>query len=183
MALYATKLNPTLRMSVMKVKGFTLFELLWTSSLVILMASLALPGFTKLHHRSLVEQQVSALFLFIQLGRKESITRNKNIVLCGSSDGKTCQSSWSEGFILFIDNNHDDQFTDSIDEVLQVHKINSDRVSIEWNSFRSNRPIRFIPAGITWHNNGTFLISHKHYPELNKTITLAKSGRAEIHHE
>lgn len=164
----------------MKVKGFTLFELLLVASLSVMMAGFAIPGFKKLHHRSLVESQAAALFSFIQLGRKESISRAKNFILCGTSDGVECDNQWSDGFMLFLDNNNDNQFTSDIDQLFKYHKIDSDLISIRWRSFRGNRPIRFIPAGITWHNNGTFIICHSQYAEMGKAIFLAKSGRAEM---
>ncbi len=164
----------------MKVKGFTLFELLLVASLTILMAGFAIPGFKKLHHRSIIEAQASALFSFIQLGRKESISRSKNFVLCGTRDGLECDADWSSGFMLFLDNNNDDQYSEDIDQLFKYHKIESQQLSIRWRSFRGNRPVRFIPAGITWHNNGTFVICHNLYTELAKAIFLAKSGRAEM---
>jgi type IV fimbrial biogenesis protein FimT len=167
-------------MDQMKVKGFTLFELLFASFLAILLASLAIPGFSHLHHRTQIDKHINALYSFIQTGRKESITRNKHIVLCGSSEGHECQSSWVHGFMLFIDENRNDQYDQEIDTLLQFYRAESDEVTIEWRSFRKDKPIRFIPAGITWHNNGTFVIRHNRYNKFNKRISLAKSGRAQV---
>ena len=164
----------------MKVKGFTLFELLAASALSILMASLALPGCKHLKLSNAIDNDAFNLMSNIQTARKLAISDSKNIVLCGSSTKSECDSDWSSGYLLFADRNNNNSYEAEEDELINYHQITVPEFNIRWRSFRGNKPIRFLPMGITWHNNGTFVMCINQQPKYAKAIFLAKSGRAEM---
>ncbi len=164
----------------MKCHGFSLFELLFASALLFILSAFALPSFANFLERSEIESEAMQLMATIKTAREKAISDGENIVLCGKAESEQCSREWSNGYLLFTDKNSDNQFTQGIDQLLFTHAFENEALNINWRSFRRTQPIRFLPAGITWHNNGTFIMCLDNDPTLAKALFIAKTGRIEM---
>ncbi|MEE4246178.1 MAG: GspH/FimT family pseudopilin [Kangiellaceae bacterium] len=164
----------------MKDQGFTLIELLVVSSIFITLVALAIPTFKESRERAILSAASSKLLSSIHLARSRSINLSKDVILCGSIKGTECDQQWSKGIMVFIDNNHDGSYDDENDARESFRSVDFEKLSISWKSFRGDKPIKFLPSGITWHQNGTFILCLDNNPKYAKAITLTKSGRARL---
>ena len=73
-------------------RGYTLYELLMTLTLVALIVGLGLPSFSGLAARAGMHVEINALFHAIHVARKESIMRKRIVSLCPSLDGLSCET-------------------------------------------------------------------------------------------
>lgn len=103
--------------------GFTIIELLVTISIGAILLGIAMPGMQTfvLNNRSSVhtESMVSSL----RLARSEAIKRNAWVVMCKKNAGSTnCVTSgdWTQGWIVFVDNNRNASVNAGTDEILRV---------------------------------------------------------------
>ncbi|WP_144395502.1 GspH/FimT family pseudopilin [Pleionea sediminis] len=163
----------------MNCKGFTIIELLFAIAILFILTVFALPAFSNFLDRSKIQTEAMQLMATIKTAREKSISSGDVLVLCGKKKDE-CGKKWSEGYLLFTDKNNDRQFTEDIDTLLFSHNYNDDNIHVKWRSFRASKPIHFLPSGITWHNNGTFILCLDKDPKLAKALFVAKTGRIEM---
>lgn len=117
-------------------RAFSLIELLTTLTLITLLASIALPSLAGLIERNRIYSLRDQLHAQIQHARASSVLHNRDVEVCGSSDGLHCDAQWQKGWLL--------HFVDT-EQVISQQRL-TDRDHIMWSG-ATNR-IRF-------HNNGT----------------------------
>lgn len=85
--------------------GLTLIEILIALSIFAIVLVAATPSFDSTIKRNRVAAQLRDVKSDLNLARSEAISRAKPVVVCGSSNGTTCNDSndWSTGWIVFID--------------------------------------------------------------------------------
>ena len=71
-------------------RGFSLYELLLTLTLIAVLTGLAIPSLAGIAARSRIHAEINALFHAVHLARKESIMRREVVSICPSVDGATC---------------------------------------------------------------------------------------------
>lgn len=109
--------------------GFTLIELLVTLAIAAVLLSLAAPSFTNLLSVNNAQGAAERLSVSFAYARSEAITRSSNIVICSSENGTTCNTgtagvNWSDGWLIFIDENADDVLAnDGSEETLRIEDI------------------------------------------------------------
>jgi type IV fimbrial biogenesis protein FimT len=138
----------------MNKKGFTLIELMVVISLVGILASLALPSFeTFLRTRQMIGSS-DLLYTSLYLARSEAVKRNSTVTICKSSYATTCGGSWSDGWLMFEDNNSDGNL-DAGEDVITTGSPTRNYQLI-WAPFGPKNYIRFYKNGMTSSHNGTF---------------------------
>lgn len=108
-----------------KIKGFTLIELLVSLLIAAILLGLSLPGFQDTIESSVTNSQAKLLMTTLNLARSEAIKRGTEVGICASDDSVDCEDDeWSEGWIVFVDNNGDadgdDGSIDAGDVVIRV---------------------------------------------------------------
>ena len=165
-----------------KKSGFTLTELLVTLSISSILIASAAPVFSQILLNNRAVSLTNNLLTALQISRSEAIKRNQDVTICKSSDSLTCSGSWSDGWIIFSDVDHDRRL-DVLngDTLIQVQRYEGIEFSISWNAFRSDNYIQFSSQGFIHSNNGTFKLcppdNDVHYA---RAIIINRVGRARV---
>lgn len=86
-------------------RAFTLIELLVTVALLAIFATIAMPSMTRFVERNRIEALRDQLHAQLNLARTNAVVQRRDVEICGSSDGKTCDENWQKGWMLyFMDN-------------------------------------------------------------------------------
>ncbi|MDX1573001.1 MAG: GspH/FimT family pseudopilin [Methylophaga sp.] len=160
-------------------KGLTLIELLIVIAIVSILAAIAMPSFNDLLRRQAINGQANALFSMLYLARSEAIKRSSVVTICKSSDGQNCGGNWSDGWMMFADQNKDGAM-DAGDTMITQGRI-SEKIAVGWVAFGSNNYIRFTPRGMTLAQNGTFTVCPENTDEkLARSVVVSKTARVRI---
>ncbi len=86
--------------------GFTLIEALITISIASILASIAIPSFTKMIESNRISAASNDFLSALMYARSEAAKRSMSVSVCTSNDGASCNSSlndYAAGWIIFTD--------------------------------------------------------------------------------
>lgn len=87
-----------------KYTGFSLFELIVVLAIISLMATLAVPSMQSIVQRNQKAGALNSVFGALSFARMEAVTQQTNVVMCGSNDQASCNTSqFEDGWIIFVD--------------------------------------------------------------------------------
>lgn len=91
-----------------KQRGVTLLELMIVITVLAIVLTVGVPGMRELVLNNRQVSAINELVTALQLARSEAITRNiaapAGVSVCASNDGATCSGTWTDGWIVFTDN-------------------------------------------------------------------------------
>ncbi len=172
-------------MNIKKIKGFTVIELMIVVGVIGILLAVGLPGLQNTISRIATNTQAKTLVSSLNFARSESIKRGALVSICGSSSGTDCATgSWSDGWVVFVDNNGDaDGAVGSIDagdEVLRVYQglggntltFSADLQQYDPQGFGTNPAVR------------TFLLCPEDANSANaQSVEISMTGRGRRIHE
>lgn len=160
----------------MNAKGFTLIELMIVICIIAILASLTVPSFSDIIRRQQVSGEANVLFSLVYLARSEAIKRNSVVTICKSNDADLCGGNWSDGWIVFQDNDKDGS-RDNGEIKISSGTIGND-YQLSWSAFGSNNYIRFTARGMTLSQNGTFkLCPADNDTKFSRAVVISKTAR------
>lgn len=115
-----------------KAEGTTLIELSISVAIVAIFSVMAVPAFKGLLSANRVTTYANEFLGSLHLARNEAAMRRQHVVMCKSSNGKTCApyGNWAQGWIIFVDTSDNQQVTSGQtppETILRVHDpLNSD---------------------------------------------------------
>jgi type IV fimbrial biogenesis protein FimT len=157
--------------------GYSLFELLVTTSLIAMLLMIGVPSFGAMLARHRQQVEVNALFHAIHLARKESIMRRKVVSLCPSADGAQCLpvKDWSPGWLMFENSDRDSPpRVDPGEAVLRRHSVDAG-VAITANRRAFTLRATFLRA-----TNGTFVVCDRGNRIKPKGLVISYTGRPRV---
>ncbi|WP_376693791.1 GspH/FimT family pseudopilin [Wenzhouxiangella sp. EGI_FJ10409] len=101
-------------------RGFTVLELMITVTVLVILATVALPNMRSTIQNNRMTAQVNGFLTAFQLARSEAVKRGEPVSICASDDSSSCSGSWEDGWIVFVDGNAVGSSSASVDTVLQV---------------------------------------------------------------
>ena len=114
--------------------GFTLYELLITVLIVGVVLTLGIPNMTEFTRNSRITTTANDLHAAFLVARSEAARGKTNITICASDNsmaaGASCQGTWEDGFMVFIDNNGDRARAGIGENVLRAHPAIAEGVSL-----------------------------------------------------
>lgn len=160
-------------------QGFSLLELMCGIAVSAALIVIATPSFAALVSRAQVTAQANELLGSLSLARNEAFVRQKVVHLCqianqasGCDNQYHANRSWSRGWIVFVDNNSNNEY-DTTDTLLRSTKIKS-AVRIVFNQ---RGRLRYFPDGSS-RSAGFYLCDAEQ--TAYRHIYLLYSGRARI---
>src|SRR5690606_16701600 len=131
-----------------------------------ILASVAVPAFAELIARNrqlaLQEEMLAAL----NYTRAQAVLSNSAVELCASGNGTTCQSNWSQGWIIR---------QTSSGELLRTSQ-QAPGTTLRWRGFNHN--VRYAGNGTSFASNGAFFECVQQ--KFAWLVLLNRQGRARI---
>ena len=134
--------------------GFSLIEILTTIAIAGVIASMAIPSYRTTIEKNKVQKERDELAR--SEARSTAITKSGTTVICASDDTSTCSQSgdWTDGWIVFINNDADlTAYDSSTDLLLKVSDGIDGEHSLLWSDGGSE--VVFESSGEVSHS-GTF---------------------------
>jgi type IV fimbrial biogenesis protein FimT len=87
--------------------GFTMMELVMTMAIVVILGTIAIPGFKFVTSSNRVSTEVNGLLGDIQFARSQAVKEGLSVTICSSSSPYTgcTNTDWGLGWIVFLDSN------------------------------------------------------------------------------
>lgn len=163
----------------MNNEGLTLIELMIVIAIISILAAMAAPSFNSILRRHQVSAETDVLFALIHLARTEAIKRNSVVTICKSNDADQCGGTWTDGWIVFQDNDKDGS-RDIGDTLIASGSIGKGYL-LKWTAFGSNNYIRFTPRTLTLAQNGTFrLCPYDGDIHFARAVVISKTARVRL---
>lgn len=160
-------------------RAFTWIELIITIVIIAILATLALPSFQQDLMKKEVQSSQLKLTRAIQMARQHAMSQANHVVLCASHDQKNCSpQSWSQGFVVFIDINHNRK-VDPNEQIIISEHLKLNYGSLSWASLNPNS-LSFIPrTGLPLGSNGTFSYCAQD-KSLSYSLVVSQMGHSRI---
>jgi type IV fimbrial biogenesis protein FimT len=160
-----------------RTRGFSLYELLMTLTLMAVIIGLGLPSFAGMIARNRQQVEINALFHAIHLARKESIMRHQVVSICPSLDGFSCEPGrdWSSGWLMFENTDRDEPpRRDPGEALLQSHRVGE---NIQVMANRRGFTLRATQKRAT---NGTFVVCDQADRTVPVALVVSYTGRPRV---
>lgn len=160
-------------------KGLTLLELMIVLSVLTILISLATPSFKDIFRKQQVDGESNILFTLVYFARSEAIKRNTVVTICKSGDATQCGGDWTNGWIVFADENKDGS-RDVGDALISSGRVD-ENYTLSWSAFGSNNYIRFTSNGLTLSQNGSFKLCPSDLDvRFARAVVISKTARVRL---
>ncbi len=163
-------------------RGFSLAEMMATIAIAAVTATLAVPSMKNLVDDGQRTTGTNKLISTLHAARSVAITRNEQVTICASSDAEHCNNAqWQDGWIYFVDHNHD-RHVDTGDEVLGAVNGIADItiLSQDFERFLAFRPNGQIMVDTTAENSGEMLLCDDRGPGFSRSLILHVGGKPQL---
>lgn len=156
-------------------QAFSLIEMCVVLAIVAILLAITLPSWRYLTVRAQDQIALSQLLQTIDQVRLLASMQASAIVLCKSADQHSCGGEWSDGMLIFRDDNHNGRLSDA-EQILAVLPSIKKAGRFYWRSFHRNREV--------WvsHDNGTFWYCHDKASSPSWAIALNRAARPRVHY-
>ncbi len=170
-------------------QGLSLIELLITMTIAVILLAVGVPSFIEFTTSNTASSYANDLLGDLNYARSEAITRGVRVTVCHSNNASTCSGTWSNGWIVFANNNETgatgQNTRDADDEILRVHgEIN---VAANWVLNANTNFLNFVsylPDGKS-NQIGTFVFCKDNVVKSGNQsrssgVTVNQTGRARM---
>ena len=162
------------------VKAVTLFELIVCILIISICATIALPHFQDMLARQESQKIRQTLMQSFQYAKTQANLFRSRMVICASSSGSTCNNNqWSDGFIIFNDQNENNQ-VDSDEQIHTYQNLGLKYGTLAWRGALSRSNVFFnAQQGLPNGSNGSFYYcSIRSQP--HQRVILSNMGQARV---
>jgi len=150
-----------------------------TLAIAAILATLAAPNFSNIIANNRMVTQINELNTSLSVARSEAIKRNATITLCKSTDQENCAAgdwdSSDNGWIVFVDNNSDNDAKDDGEEILRIQDTLSGSLKLKFNN---DGKISYRASGLA-NKAGTFTLCDQRSSaqKYAKALIINNTGR------
>ncbi len=160
----------------------TLVELLVVVSLVAILLAMAGPAYVNMVRTNQMAVGVNNLAGGFHFARSEAAKRGGGVAICASSDGLSCSTNWSKGWLVWLDDNASGTLgkVDAGEEILKVGQGISEGMTLSrvgWTS--SDNFVGFSNQGLG-SSSGDFVFCDARGSSSAKVVNILVSGRAQV---
>ncbi len=161
-------------------RGLTLLDLAITLAVSSVLLSIGVPALQSVIGSSRLTTQVNSLAGALALTRSEAARQSAQGIICKSSSGTGCTrgGAWTDGWIVFVDTNWNEQ-RDDAEQVLLVRNELPPGVTLTYNGFPTDNYVAYRPTGFA-KMNGTFTFCSRGLPSLSRAVIVNWIGRPRI---
>ena len=172
----------------LNARGFTLIELMVTLTIAAALAAVAVPSVQSFLRNNELSAASTALLTGINTARSEAMKSGRNTMVVPVNNG----SDWSQGWVVFVDNNRDQSYTSASDTVVSQQRPLTSYFSVGGNGTATGTTpyILFDPSGYVKDKSNnwralTLNVQRNDFTgadqlEQTRRIMIARTGRARI---
>lgn len=127
--------------------GYSLIELIVTASIAVILGSLALPAFANIIRSQQSLTAIQTLMTAYQQARTSAIMLNKPVTFCARKTSRSCGSDWSQGALVFTDNNSSNTIEEDERLFIDLPPFPSGS-NLSISTFGNRKYLRFAPNGL-----------------------------------
>ncbi len=162
------------------IRGFTLLELIIALLIMSILFTLAMPKLTSFIDQSEASALQKTLIQHIAFAKSSAANSGKIVTLCPTTEYLQCESSWTNGSMIFIDSNAN-RIVDLEDRILRVRSADIREGQLEWRAFGRRKYLQFSPMGFLLHQSGNFTYcDNSGDPVLTRQLIVNGAGRVRI---
>ena len=163
--------------SVKAQQGFTLIELIITLVIAGILLSIGIPSFNSFLKNNQLTTQINELVTSINLTRSEAIKRGFSSTICKSDTRTSCGGNWTDGWIVFEDQDGQGDVDAGVDTVIRVY---DELQAGNTLTFGAKNRITYSSQGIAVGFNDTFKLCDNRGATKAKGIVISNTGRARL---
>ena len=163
----------------MKNKGFSIIELMITIALAGTLLAIGVPSFATTINNNRMTAAINEFVGAITIARMEAITRRADIVMCkanASLNNCVTTGDWSNGWIIFVDDDGAGDYDSADDEILQVHEALHTNLSMVGQATVANL-ISIDSRGFARGSAGNFTLCDTRGASDAKGVTISVTAR------
>lgn len=155
--------------------GFTLLDMLIAVTILALVLGIAIPGVTHAVARVRAVSVRTALTTALFDAHRNATVLGRQVVVCAGDEGG-CSGGvdWSDGWIVFIDDDHDRQ-RGPAERLVRTEPRLPRGVGLRGTLGRSR--VVYLPNGSNAGSNATFTLCDRRGPQEAEHLILANGGR------
>ncbi|MBX3712832.1 MAG: GspH/FimT family pseudopilin [Lysobacter sp.] len=154
--------------------GFTLLDMILTVLILALVLGIAIPGVSHTVSRVRAVSARTAITASLFDAHRNATVLGRQLVVCAGKDGCSGSADWSEGWIVFIDDNRDRQ-RGPAERIIRHEAALPRGVGLRSTVGRSR--IVYQPNGSNAGSNVTFTLCDRRGPQAAERLILANGGR------
>ena len=180
LVVYSLWPRPKHRRRRVDMHGVTLIELMVTLSILAILIMVAAPGVSQFIVSNRLTGQSNLLLGDLSRARSEAAARHTSVSVCAAATSTTCAAtnvtSWSDGWLVFVDSDADGALAASADILKYVPPLDGDP-SVTSASFTKTGVITYRPyGGISPSTGGDLTFCVSGYASGRK-VSIGATGR------
>lgn len=119
-------------------QGITLFELIVSILILIIITSIAIPSFHSFKERQEVNHLFPMLHQQVSLAKNHALAFHQDTVICASEDLSSCHNNqWNQGILIFFDANQN-KIRDEDEKIISATALGIQYGELKWKGGASN---------------------------------------------
>ncbi len=156
-------------------KGVTLLEMMITLAILAIVLTVVAPSMQNFLIKNRITGEINEVSGVIQYARHLAIDEQTPVVVCPSTDFKTCGTDWNNPKIVFIDSNADGDRNDAEDLLVTTTKAsNSTKMT------GPNTDIQFQDTGASTQAFTIKICPNNNDAKFARAISVSLQGRVKV---